>query len=205
MTSSLLLPVSWSKRSSGSVKEMISFFSASLPELIFGSASPFTLDEFDCMAAEYLDCRKCEVLKALTYPVPEHDPEGFVCVCDLWRKVREFERFLHLRIAKIRAAKLEREINIPEPEGFFSEIDYILNSAMSCDDPGERELIIDRVRWEYLDTMTMNHMLDFEGLCIYRLKLQILEAYKGRTSEEGTPRFEQALEMILRAGRNLEQ
>ena len=184
---------------------MISFFAASLPELRFGEPSSIALEKFDAMAKEYLDARKCSVLNDMTFPVPEIDPEGFVCVCDLWKKVREFERFLRLRIAKIRAERLEIEHNIPEPEGFFSEIDYILTSAMSCDDPGERELIIDRVRWEYLDSMTMNHMLDFEGLCIYRLKLQILEAYRGRTPEEGTPRFEQALEMILSAGRKAKQ
>lgn len=184
---------------------MVSFFAASLPELLFGEPSPITLEKFDEMAKEYLDGKKCSVLNCLTFPVPEHDPEEFVCVCDLWKQVREFERFLRLRIAKIRAERLEIEQIIPEPEGFFSEIDYILNSAMACDDPGERELIIDRVRWEFLDTKTMNHMLDFEGLCIYRLKLQILEAYRGRTPEDGTPRFEQALESILRAGRKAKQ
>lgn len=184
---------------------MISFFAASLPELVFGKSAPISLDKFDDMAKEYLNSKQCEVLKALTFPVPEHDPADFVCVCSLWKNVREFERFLRLRIAKIRAERLELSVQVPEPEGFFSEIDYILNSAMSCDDPCERELIIDRVRWEYLDAMTMNHMLDFEGLCIYRLKLQILEAYRGRNSQEGTPRFEEALEMILRVGRNAKQ
>ena len=184
---------------------MVSFFAASLPELFFGELAGISLEKFDEMAKEYLDAGKLSGLKSLTYPVPAQDPEGFVCSCDLWKRVREFERFLRLRIAKIRAERLDREDNISEPEGFFSEIDYILTSAMSCDDPGERELIIDRVRWDFLDSMTMNHMLDFEGICIYRLKLQILEAYRGRTPEEGTPRFEQALESILQAGRMAKQ
>ena len=184
---------------------MLSFFAASLPELVFGKPAPVSLEKFDDMAKEYLNSKQCGILKELTFPVPEKDPADFVCCSGLWNSVREFERFLRLRIAKIRAEKLELAIVVPEPEGFFSEIDYILNSAMTCDDPCERELIIDRVRWEFLDSMTMNHMLDFEGLCIYRLKLQILEAYRGRTPEEGTPRFEEALEMILRAGRNAKQ
>lgn len=184
---------------------MVSFFAASLPELFFGELAGISLEKFDEMAKEYLDAGRLSVLKSLTYPIPEQDPEGFVCSCDLWKSVREFERFLRLRIAKIRAERLDREENISEPEGFFSEIDYILISAMSCDDPGERELIIDRARWDFLDSMAMNHMLDFEGLCIYRLKLQILEAYRGRTPEEGIPRFEQALESILQAGRMAKQ
>lgn len=184
---------------------MISFFAASLPELIFGKSAPISLDKFDDMAKEYLKSKQYEVLKSLTYPVPEYDPDDFVCVCELWKKVREFERFLHLRIAKIRSERLELAIQTAEPEGFFSEIDYMLISAMGCDDPCERELIVDRVRWEFLDSMTVNHMLDFDGLCIYRLKLQILEAYHGRNPQEGTPRFENAVEMILRAARNAEQ
>ena len=184
---------------------MVSFFAASLPELTFGKPSPLSLAEFDAMAQEHISGEKCRVLKELTFPVPEKDPADFVSCHRIWSEVRAFERFLRLRIAKIRAERLELSCKIAEPEGFFSEIDYVLNSAMSSDDPVERELIIDRVRWEFLDNMAITHMLDFDGICVYRLKLQILESYRGRTPEEGTPRFEQALEMILRAGRNAKQ
>ncbi|MBR7120458.1 MAG: DUF2764 family protein [Lentisphaeria bacterium] len=180
---------------------MVAFFAASLPELIFGKPSPMTLAGFDSMAQEYLKPKCCKVLSELTYPVPEHDAEGYIPATEHWKLVREFERYLRLRIAGIRAERLELDIKVPDPEGFFSEIDYVLNSAMSCDDPVEREEIIDQVRWDFLDALTMNHMLDFEGICIYRLKLQILEAYRGRTPEEGTPRFEKALELILSAGK----
>ena len=184
---------------------MISFFAASLPELVFGKPSPLSVAEFDAMAKEHISGKLCGVLQELTYPVPENDPAGYICCHRIWEEVRSFERFLRLRIAKIRAERLELSCEIAEPEGFYSEIDYILNSAMSSDDPVERELIIDRVRWEFLDSMAITHMLDFDGLCVYRLKLQILESYRGRTPEEGTPRFEQALEMILRAGRKAKQ
>ena len=178
---------------------MVCFFSASLPTLEFGKPSPITVAEFDSMAREYLDEKKCACLAELNFPVPENDPEKFVSVHRIWSDMRSFERVLRLRIAAIRAEKLEVAETVAEPEEFFSEIEYILNSAAICDDPCERELMIDRVRWAYLENMEMGHMLDFDGLCIYRLKLQILEAYRGRTPEEGVPHFERALEMILSA------
>ena len=184
---------------------MIAFFSASLPTLVFGKPAPITVADFDRMAEEYLDEKKCACLAKLNFPVPEHDPENFVSAHPIWSLMRSFERVLRLRIAGIRAEKLELSIQTSVPEEFFSEIEYILNAASVCDDPGERELMIDRVRWDYLENMAIGHMLDFDGLCIYRLKLQILEAYRGRTPEEGIPHFEKALEMILSAGREAKQ
>lgn len=177
------------------------FLAASLPTLLFGKPSQITLAEFDAMAEEYLSAEKFAALTSFSFPVPEKDPENCRDCHRIFAAARRFERTLRTRIAKIRSERLERGVRVADPEEFFTEIEYILNAAMSCDDPVEREMLIDRVRWDFLEDMSVGHMIDFEALCIYRLKLQILAPYAGRTPEEGTPRFEMALESILSAAK----
>ena len=178
------------------------FLAAYLPTLTFGKPSPITLAEFDALAEENLSAEKFAVIRSFSFPVPEKDPADCRDSHRIFAEVRRFEHTLKLRIAKIRAERLERDVEIADPESYFSEIEYTLNSAASCNDPVERERIIDRVRWDFIDDMSMGHMIDFDALCIYRLKLQMLAPYTGRTPENGTPRFEKALEIILGAARD---
>ena len=175
------------------------FLAASLPTLLFGEPSPITVAEFDAAAAEYLSAEKYAALTSFSFPVPENDPENCSDCHRIFAEARRFEKNLRTRIARIRAERLEREEKPADPEEFFSEIEYTLNAARSCGDPVEREMLIDRLRWDFLEEMSVGHMIDFEALCIYRLKLQILAPYTGRTPQEGTPRFEMALESILSA------
>ncbi|MBO5899933.1 MAG: hypothetical protein J6Q80_04285 [Lentisphaeria bacterium] len=177
------------------------FLAASLPTLLFGQPSPLSVAEFDAMASEYLSAEKLAALTSFSFPVPEKDPENCRECHRIFAEARRFEHTLRSRIAKIRSERLERETAVADPEEFFSEIEYTLNAAMSCKDPMEREMLIDRVRWDFLEDLSLGHMIDFEALCIYRLKLQILAPYTGRTPEEGTPRFEMALESIISAAR----
>ncbi len=178
------------------------FLAAYLPTLTFGKPSPITLEEFDALAEENLSKEKFAAIRSFSFPVPETDPADCSDCHRIFAAVRRFEHTLKLRIAKIRAERLERDSVVSDPEEYYSEIEYTLNSAVSCSDPVEREMIIDRVRWDFIEDMSMGHMIDFEALCIYRLKLQILAPYTGRTPENGIPRFEKALETIISAARD---
>jgi hypothetical protein len=65
------------------------------------------------------------------------------------------------------------------PGELFAEIDFALSSAATAS-PLEREKLIDAALWRKLDELEICHEMDFEHLCIYRMRLQLLEKYKSR-------------------------
>ena len=163
-----------------------SFFSAVLPVLVPGSVPELSVAEFDAMAGEELSDRKfAQLLSA-------DDPETPVAV---YAAMRQFRDCLNYRIALIRAEKLKLNEHFEVPGELYGEIDFALSSAVSAT-PSDREKLIDAALWCKLDDLETGHEMDFEYLCIYRMRLQILEKYCGRSVEAGRGNFEAALEKL---------
>ena len=47
-----------------------------------------------------------------------------------------------------------------------------------------------------LDDLEAGHEFDFDGLCVYRLRLEILNRYRGRSVEKGRSNFNAAVDRI---------
>ena len=171
---------------------MYYFLTASLPLLEIGSPAPFTVPEFDEILRENLSPSDQEKMFSCT--VSGRYPAS----CRVYRSMARFEEYLRCRIAQKRAERSGISFSGPDPEEYFSEVDFGLMHASSCSDPLEREYIIDRIRWAYLDDLALEHDFDFDALTIYRIKLMIVNKYADFRVETGTVNFTAALDQVLR-------
>ena len=173
---------------------MCVFLSASLPELIFGQAPPLTLAEFDELAAEVLPAERCRELARLKLPLNRASTDDLPL--SVQRQFCAFERFLRTGISALRAKALEWEYSVPALEAFFPEAERTLGEAAKISNPVEREELVDRLRWSFLDELESGHNMDLEHLCVYRIRLQILSGYRERDFTDGQKRFQAVLDRM---------
>ena len=166
------------------------FLVASLPHLEIGCSAPLTVSALDEMLAETLPGSRLRAVAAYA------GGGTFPDTCRVYREMAAFEIYLRTRIAQKRAERAGISFSPPDPETYFSEVDYGLAQASSCTDPLEREFLIDRMRWARLDELAMGHDFDLDALCIYRTKLVIVNKYNDFRKEAGTVNFSAALERI---------
>ena len=166
------------------------FFCATLPELVCGVPPDFSLEEFDALAKDELSPKRFALLRSMDSCDDERE------MPEIYRKMRQFDRFLKLRIAEKRAEKLGHITELPQPEEFHTDVDFALPGAASSDDPGERERLVDKIRWMKIDDLEGCHNQDFTALCAYRMRLQMLEKYRRRRSCDGNTVFEETVSRL---------
>ena len=159
---------------------MYYFLSASLPEIRLGERPPMTPGEFDAEAEMQLTPRHYAML------TPDSDD------APVFHAMHRFEEFLRTRIAKRRAEKLNIPFDVPEPEGFYTEVEAAL-SQLSQLAPAEREFETDKLRWRMLDELSALDEFGFDHLCAYRAKLRLAEKYRDRDEAAGKKRFDAAV------------
>lgn len=175
---------------------MYYFFSASLPSLSFGRDPGLSVADFDGLAADQMPPEKLAELKSGTLAV-NREPGSAAGLPRIYADYTRFEQYLRTRIAERRAGRDEdHAVKLPDPELYFGEVDAALAPAAAAPDPLEREKLIDRIRWRMLDDLEAGHEFDFDGLCVYRLRLAILNKYRGRSAERGRSSFNAAVDRI---------
>ena len=162
-------------------------FCAALPTLACGVIPGITLAEFDELVSRELSGKKFKKLTSWD------DPEAPLAV-GIYRKMREFDDFLNLRIAENRREKLGLYDPLPEPDELDSDVDFALPGAAAAADPVEREHLVDLIRWRKIDDLEVGHEFDFAALCCYRLRLVSLEKFRLRTLDPGNVVFEEAVD-----------
>ncbi|MBO5668441.1 MAG: DUF2764 family protein [Lentisphaeria bacterium] len=167
---------------------MYPFLSAILPVLEPGTIPEMTLAEFDALLAGELSGRLFDRLTAWD------DPERRMGV-PLYARMQQFIDCMEYRIASIRAERLKFSSSFEEPGEFYGEIDHALNHMLSSG-ALEREKLLDLLLWRKLDELEIGHELDFEHLCIYRIRLSLLQKYAQRDESAGRNNFESALEKL---------
>lgn len=166
------------------------FFCATLPELVCGVPPELSLEEFDTLAKDELSPKRFAMLCSMDGSDDEQE------LPEIYRKMRKFDRFLQLRIAEKRAEKLGRVTELPLPEEYHTDVDFALPGAASADDPRERERLVDKIRWMKIDDLESCHNQDFTTLCAYRMRLQMLEKYRKRSSSDGNTVFEETVSRL---------
>ena len=68
---------------------------------------------------------------------------------------------------------------------FFSEIDAAIQEAVALGNPLECERHLDALRWRRLDDMESGKAFSFDALCVYMVKLQLLEKWLPRDNDHG--------------------
>ncbi len=168
---------------------MYYFFCASLPVLELNAPAPLTVVGFDELAAGELPEEQYAALTAFNGIPRPGDPEEFAA--GVYGRMARFEQYLRTQIARRRGA-----VELPDPAEYFGAVDYGMTAALAAPDPAAREQVLDRMRWEFLDDLALMHDFDFDALCIYRLRLTIVNKYRGRDREDGRRNFAAAAERI---------
>ncbi len=174
---------------------MYCFLIASLPELEPDVPAPLSVAAFDALVGAELDE---ELLRRLTAFDGVSAP-GFVPGAGLagtYVKYGRFEEYLRNRIAHRRADGRGTALELSDPPEYFSAADGALSAAAAATDPESREKLIDAARWSFLDELELGHDFDFERLCVYRLKLGIVNKYLHRAPEPGRRNFDALLDRI---------
>jgi len=169
---------------------MYPFFSASLPEFFAGEPSEITLAEFDDGAREEMSESDFQKLISWSSPAKEN---ASAALPPVYSVMRRFDDYLFWRIASHRAEQLNRTVEFPVPEEFFSEVDAFLPAAAAAS-PADREKAVDQIRWRKLEELDTD-CFDFNHLCIYRLKLLMAEKFS-RRNRDGKALFQQAVETV---------
>lgn len=174
---------------------MYCFLIASLPELSLETPAPITVQEFDTLCSEELDQEKMTLLTAFDGTVAPDFCES-KSLNGLYNAYGKFELYLRNRIARQRAEKAGRQLELPEPPETYSEFDFIAGTLANTSDPAEREMMIDALRWYFIEEQLWCKEFHFDALCGYRLKLIIVNKYRDRLLEPGRKRFDAALERL---------
>lgn len=164
------------------------FLTAVLPILDAGKAPEITVEQYDGMLKDELPEKLFDIM------VSWDDAENVPPLRE-YVQMRRFCAYLNYRIALLRAGELNRSERFEEPEEFFSEADFAVANAVSMS-PLDREAAVDAAMWHKLDDLEIGHEMDFEHLCIYRIRLCILCKYARRDEENGRKNFEAALEKL---------
>lgn len=173
---------------------MYYYLCASLPSLAFGEIPQLHLAKFDAICREELTAGEYDRL--IMGGLRLRRGETGAGLPQFYADYARFEQYLRTRIAQRRVARdEEKTLSLPDPEEYFTEIDTLLGQ-IAGNDPGERERSIDQLRWRRIEDLEAGHDFDFDQLCAYRLKLEILEKYRERKADVGRERFEEAVGRI---------
>ncbi|MCP3967643.1 MAG: DUF2764 family protein [Lentisphaerae bacterium] len=156
---------------------------SSLPMLFNEAAPPLSLQEFLSACAEQLAEKDMTLLEAVSI-IPTADQQfPAKSAAEGWR---QWEISLRNHIAAQRAphGKDISEYVLHEDEVFL-EIEVGVQEAFALKSPLEREHFFDKMRWQQLENLEACHHFDLDRLCVYKIKLMILEKWAPRTSEKG--------------------
>ena len=176
---------------------MYCFLIASLPGLDLDTPAPMSVEEFDALCAGELDKEKFAALAAFDGTVTP-DFRGCDTLPGIYNAYGKFELYLRNRIARRRADKAGVQLELPDPPEYFGEYDYAAGTLANTTDPAEREVIVDRLRWNFIEEQLLCKEFHFDSLCAYRLKLAIVNKYRDRKLEPGRKTFDAALERLSR-------
>lgn len=194
---------------------------ASLPMLRFDEAPPVSSEKFLELCTAFLDPVRMDFLSSLKpggREIPQlsaerdnmsppsisgDNPEiGSVTAYFRW------EICLRNTLAQLRAGKLSVD---PEPY-LVKFAPYETSAAATAQevfsapgDPMEKERMLNAARWRLLDGMEWEHTFDFDGLCLYRVKLLILEKMAARKSSDAAANLDKAAETAERTAQSTDK
>jgi len=167
---------------------------SSLPMLMFDEKALLSVEEFNDTCADKISERELKLIKELSL-VPE--AEQFYPTGSAAENWRQWEVCLRNRIASHRAPH-GKDIHgyLQEEKACFTEIDTGILEAFGLKNPLEREKYFDQMRWNALENFESGHHFDFDKLCIYKLKLLLLEKWNERQVEQGETNLDVMLGQI---------
>ncbi len=153
---------------------------SSMPMLKKGATPPLTSDTFLKACAEMLPEKAVARLSEIRLVPEDENSFGHFSAVHKWY---EWETGTRNRLAKFRAVHLKRENRNSDQN--HAELDKYIEEIMSLANPVDREKMLDSLRWKFLDELEFGHNFDFYVLCIYKIKLMLLEKWVGKEQRKG--------------------
>jgi hypothetical protein len=109
---------------------------------------------------------------------------------------KEWERALRLNLAYNRQLKLKREGTFDAP-GFPSDAVLAAKNALGTESPLEAELILDKARWDAIESFQGLDIFSENAMYAYLLKLLLMERKAAFKTEEGFDEYKGLYAAIL--------
>lgn len=165
---------------------------ASLPALAFAAPGEMSCDAFVALCGEHLSVADHAELTALLAgrydEVRTEFSRGWL---DADRQVRN---------ASVRARALRLGVDekrfLREHRGFRVAAETAVNEAFARAHPLDRELALDRFRWNLADEWSLGEPFSLEAVLAYGMRLAINERWRGLTPERGRERFDEMVDVV---------
>lgn len=160
---------------------------ASLPTLNLEEPAAWTPDEFLFHCQGALSPEEWRELALLT---EGRLAEGESDFAHWWVQL---DTQIRNQMARHRSARLGVEARswMRMHSGYDVAVEQSIADALSRANPMERELALDRCRWQALDERIQVNPFGFETVLAYAIRLQLLNRWRGLTEEEGLKRIEE--------------
>ncbi len=159
---------------------------ASFPPVSLGDAPPWSPEQFlfHCQGALAPD--DWRELSLLVEDRLEEGDSGFMA---WWLAI---DTQIRNQLVRYRAGRLHVEARpyLRMHAGYDVTVSHGIKDAMSRSDPQERELALDRCRWDALDVRILGDPFGFEEVLAYAIRLRLMERWHRMSNEEGLKRIE---------------
>ncbi len=186
------------------------YLMAQLPYLIYEQKPPISSAGFKALAETQLSEEDAALMRYLSL---DPDPEGKFpsyaelappTGCDFIDSWREWERSLRLNLAKNRAVKLKRD-NLSALEPPFYPVEAVAAAVKSVNaeiSPLEGEFLIDKARWNAIESLAGNNYFDRNSVYAYFLKLMLIERRVSFNTERGFTEYKSLYASIIESEHN---
>ena len=170
------------------------YFIAQLPYLVYGTKPPMSSENFKEMAKNLLDGNDAKFMQYLSFDgVFSNDS----CDCEFITNWRNWERALRMNLAKERALKLKKDVQVTDIPFFPQEAAVAASKAVDEKSPLDGEILLDKARWNAIDTIAGNEYYSINGIYAYYLKLLLLERRQVFSAEKGFAEYKTLYASIL--------
>lgn len=163
---------------------------ASLPTLVLGEPPPLPPEAILHKCANLLEQSELDELRRV---LEGRVGEG---VSEFSRRWVRADTQLRNAAARVRAGRLAAEPKryLREHAGFDTYIEKAVTDAYAKPNPLERELAIDRHRWQMLDEMILTEPFGLAAVLAWALKLRIVTRWAGMEEDAGRQNVADVLE-----------
>lgn len=165
---------------------------ASLPTLVLGDPAPLDAAAFLAACANLL-C--AEEMAEATLMIEGRAGESASAFAKDWLRV---DTQLRNAVARVRAGQRSTEARpyLRDHEGYDVSLEKAVTDAYTRPDPLERELFLDRYRWQRLEELVLAEPFGFAAVLAYALKLRMVLRWAGLNDEAGAARLTELLKEL---------
>ena len=169
------------------------YFIAQLPSLIYEQKPPMSSAHFKELAADLLEDGDFKVLDYLSF----NDVFSEKGNCDFVKNWKNWERALKLNLAKERAIKLKKDVQVTDIPFFPQEAAITAVKAVDEKSPLDGEVMLDKARWTAIDSIAGSDYYSVNNIYAYYLKLLLLERRQSFNTEKGFAEYKTLYAEIL--------